>query len=109
MTASDTRARIGVEVVYATPCRQTLIELEVDAGTTVAQAINLSGIREARPEIGAGNLSLGVFGRPVDSDCVLQAGDRVEIYRPLNADPKEARRRRVGKRQTRGKLRGRAA
>ena len=107
MAAADARARIGVEVVYATPSRQTLVELQVAAGTTAAQAIDQSGIRNAHPEIGAGQLSVGIFGRTVPPDSILQQGDRVEIYRPLAADPKEARRSRAAIRSPRGKRRDR--
>jgi putative ubiquitin-RnfH superfamily antitoxin RatB of RatAB toxin-antitoxin module len=92
----DAPSRIAVEVVYATPGRQTLVGLEVAAGTTVAEAIALSGIREAHPEIGAVEWGVGIFGNPVSPERRLAAGDRVEIYRPLVADPKEARRRRAG-------------
>lgn len=88
--------RIAVEVVYATPWRQTLIGLEVAASATVAEAIALSGIRETHPEIGAAEWGVGIFGNPVPLDRRLEAGDRVEIYRPLVSEPKEARRRRAG-------------
>jgi hypothetical protein len=82
--------RIAVEVAYATPKRQWLIELEVPAGTSVAEAIRLSGILEAVP--GLDTTHIGVFGESVERDRRLAAGDRVEVYRPLIADPKEARR-----------------
>lgn len=88
--------RIAVEVAYATPGRQTLIGLEVAAGATVAEAIALSGIREMHSEIGAAEWGVGIFGNPVALHRRLEAGDRVEIYRPLVAEPREARRRRAG-------------
>jgi putative ubiquitin-RnfH superfamily antitoxin RatB of RatAB toxin-antitoxin module len=95
--------RITVEVVYATPGRQTLIEIEVAAGATVGEAITLSGIRAAHPEIELAGASVGIFGRLAPLDAVLREGDRVEIYRPLHAGPREARRRRVEGRRRAGK------
>ncbi len=95
--------RIRVEVAYATPARQTLFELEVAAGATVRQAIDLSGIRTAHPEIDISSVRVGIFGSVASLDAVLADGDRVEIYRPLLADPKETRRRRVGSGKRRGK------
>lgn len=85
---------LRVEVVYATPERQWLIELEVPPGTTAAGAIRLSGIVGQCPDIDTS--SIGVFGETVAQDYRLRPGDRVEIYRPLIADPKEARRDRAG-------------
>lgn len=85
-------ARIRVEVAWALPDAQTLLALEVPAGTTAAGAVTLSGIRARHPEIPA-DAPLGVFGRAVAGGSVLRDGDRVEIYRPLPADPKETRRR----------------
>jgi putative ubiquitin-RnfH superfamily antitoxin RatB of RatAB toxin-antitoxin module len=94
--SSDRVARIRVEVAYATPARQTLLELEVEAGTTVGEAIGLSGIEAAHPEIDIPSVQVGIFGKLASRDAVLEEGDRVEIYRPLLADPKETRRRRGG-------------
>jgi hypothetical protein len=82
--------RIRVEVVYATSERQCLVEVEVPSGATVAEAIRSSGIPERYPGVDARDI--GVFGEPVPQDYRLRAGDRVEIYRPLVADPKEVRR-----------------
>jgi uncharacterized protein len=94
--SSNRSPRIRVEVAYAAPARQTLLELEVAAGTTVGQAISLSRIESAHPEIELSSARVGIFGKPVSRDVVLEEGDRVEIYRPLLADPKDARRQRVG-------------
>lgn len=91
-------SKIRVEVVYALPGRQTLLEAELDAGTTVARAIVQSGILERHPEIDLERNAVGIFGRVVRPDAVLRDRDRVEIYRPLPADPKEARRRRAKRR-----------
>ena len=87
---------IVVEVVYAKSDRQTLIALEVPEGTTVAQAIALSGIGATHPGIGVVEMKTGIFGKLAPPEAVLREGDRVEIYRPLRADPKEVPRRRAG-------------
>jgi putative ubiquitin-RnfH superfamily antitoxin RatB of RatAB toxin-antitoxin module len=86
-----------IEVAYALPELQVLIELEVDPGTTVEEAIARSGIPERFPGLRIASGSVGIFGRPVELDVLLSAGDRVEIYRPLIADPKQARRERAKK------------
>jgi putative ubiquitin-RnfH superfamily antitoxin RatB of RatAB toxin-antitoxin module len=83
---------IRVAVVYAERDRQTLIELEVPDGTTAAEAVTRAAIRQAHPGIPA-DAALGIHGRLVRPEQVLAAGDRVELYRPLPADPKETRRR----------------
>ncbi|MBI5612674.1 MAG: RnfH family protein [Gammaproteobacteria bacterium] len=92
---------LGVEVVYAIAARQRLVALTVAPGTTVAEVIEASGILREFPEIDLRVNRVGVFGHLTRLGDVVQAGDRVEIYRPLPADPKEARRqraRRAGKR-----------
>lgn len=86
---------IRVEVAYATPARQRLLGLTVPAGTTVLEAIERSGIREEFPEIPGEPEAVGIFSRRVGLDHPLREGDRVEIYRPLIADPKEMRRQRA--------------
>lgn len=93
-------ALLDVEVVYALPETQQLIELKVAAGTTAREAIENSGILQHFPEIDLSKHKIGIFGKAVRLDRVLSPGDRVEIYRPLIADPKEARRRRAGKTET---------
>ncbi len=84
---------IKVEVVYALPERQWLIALEVDDDTTVADALRSSGLIEQQPMLAGRRLTLGVFGRIVAPEERLRHGDRVEVYRELQADPKETRRR----------------
>lgn len=86
---------IEVEVAYARRERQLIVKLTVAEGTTAQQAVELSCIAEQFPEIDLANLQLGVFGKAVRLDTVLREHDRVEIYRPLTADPKEVRRRRA--------------
>ena len=86
---------IRVEVVYARPDEQIVTELSVPEGTTAAEAVVLSGLSGRFAEIGEGDMQLGIYGRRVGAEAVLEDGDRVEIYRPLTADPKQARRRRA--------------
>ena len=95
MAAGESAGTIEVEVVYALPNEQTLLRVRVAAGATVAQAIAISGLRERYPDVADRAPRVGVWGKFVSGDTVLQAGDRVEIYRPLAVDPKEARRRRA--------------
>jgi putative ubiquitin-RnfH superfamily antitoxin RatB of RatAB toxin-antitoxin module len=87
--------RIAVTVVYALPAGATEIELALPSGASVAEALALSGIAARHPEIDLAAMSVGVYGVRVALDTTLQDGDRVEIYRPLQADPKDLRRRRA--------------
>ena len=82
-------------MTYALREEQVLLELEVTDGTTARQAIERSGILQRFPEIDLARAGLGIFGRVVAPDTPLRDGDRVEIYRPLIADPKLARRTRA--------------
>ena len=84
-----------IEVVYALPARQELIELELEPGATVADAVRASGLARRHPEIDPERGPFGIFARRAPPTRVLRPGDRVEIYRPLRVDPKEARRRRA--------------
>ena len=87
--------RIKVEVAYALPEEQVIIPLEVEVGATVRQAIERSGILQRFMEIDLNENKVGIFGKLTKLDNVLRAHDRVEIYRPLIADPKEVRRARA--------------
>jgi len=89
------QTRLKIEVVYALRDEQLLIALEVEEGASVRAAIERSGILRRYPEIELIPGRVGIFGKVVDLASRLRDGDRVEIYRPLEADPKEARRRRV--------------
>ncbi|QBE67494.1 RnfH family protein [Pseudoduganella lutea] len=71
--------------------------LDVEAGTTIGQAIEQSGILQEAPEINLVTMPVGIYGKKKTLDTVLQPRDRIEIYRPLIADPKDARRRRAKK------------
>ncbi len=86
---------IMVEVAYATPHEQVILNLNVARGATVQQAVDQSGILTRFPEIDLTVNKVGVFGKAASLDTRLAAGDRVEVYRPLIADPKEARKRRA--------------
>jgi hypothetical protein len=94
---SDT---IRVEVAYARPDQEVLIEVHVAAGSTLQQAIEASGVLARFPEIDLSRAKVGVFGKITAPDGPLRAGDRVEIYRPLIADPKEVRRLRAAEGKT---------
>lgn len=86
---------INVEVVYALPHEQLLLKLKLREGATVAEAISASGIIDRHPEIDIARSKLGIYGKLTKPDAVLRDRDRVEIYRPLIADPKEIRRKRA--------------
>lgn len=86
---------ICVEVVYALPERQYLRTVSLEVGSTVEDAINASGLLELRSDIDLKKNKVGVYSRPVKLGDTLHDGDRVEIYRPLIADPKELRRQRA--------------
>lgn len=90
---------LKIEVAYALRDEQVLLELEAAEGTTARQAVERSGILQRFPEIDLARASLGIFGRLVAPDTPLRNRDRVEIYRPLIADPKDARRERAARRR----------
>lgn len=85
--------RIAIEVACAEADRQTVVALEVPAGSTAGEALLLSGVLERHPGIDARDCGFGIFGQEVPRDRVLRAGDRVEVLRPLTEDPRERRRR----------------
>lgn len=87
-----------VEVVYALPDQQALVQVELDGGATVADAVRASGLAERFPEIDPDHGPFGIFSQSCDPNRLLRAGDRVEIYRALQVDPKTARRRRARRR-----------
>jgi len=103
-TAETDNQQIKVEVAYALPEHQVILEVMVDSGTTLEQAVELSGLLEQFPEIDLTINKVGIFGKLGKKTAELKAGDRVEIYRPLIADPKEVRRKREaeGKRMKKG-------
>lgn len=88
---------IHVQVCYATALREYVRDLIVDAGTTIEQAIAQSGILRDIPGIDLAVQPVGIYGKKKPLDTVLREQDRIEIYRPLVADPKDSRRRRAAK------------
>jgi len=92
MSNQDGQEKIAVEVALAMPERQELVALEVNAGSTVADAIKLSAVLELFEGFELDQAKVGIFGRKAAMDDVLRDGDRIEIYRSLIADPKEIRR-----------------
>ncbi|MBS0336010.1 MAG: RnfH family protein [Proteobacteria bacterium] len=95
-------ARLRIEVVCATPARQDIVEVLLDEGAAAIDALRASGLAESHPEIGK-DPPLGIFGKRVKPDTRLQDGDRVEVYRPLQADPKEARRAKAARKRRVGR------
>jgi hypothetical protein len=88
-----------VEVAYALPHKQKILTLNVPEGTSMLDAVRLSGMDQHFPELDLESAPLGIFGKavPKPAERVLQSGERVEIYRPLIADPKEVRKQRAAK------------
>jgi putative ubiquitin-RnfH superfamily antitoxin RatB of RatAB toxin-antitoxin module len=89
--------RIKITLCYAPASQPILHALEVEQGTTIGQAIEISGILQEAPEINLVTMPVGTYGKKKTLDTVLRDRDRIEIYRPLIADPKDARRRRAKK------------
>ncbi|NJM13527.1 MAG: RnfH family protein [Synechococcaceae cyanobacterium SM1_2_3] len=102
--ASDSPALIRVEVAYARPDAQLIIPVEATEGATLEQVIIQSRIQERFPEINLNTAKVGIFGKISKLSVPVRNGDRVEIYRPLLADPKQVRKQRAaeGKRMTKG-------
>ncbi|MBS3954144.1 MAG: RnfH family protein [Methylomicrobium sp.] len=86
---------MNVGVCYAEADRQLWLRLEVPDGSTIEQAIQLSGVLKQYPDINLDNQKVGIFGKIVKLDTVVMDGDRVEIYRQITADPKLVKRRRL--------------
>jgi len=93
-----------VEVIYALPAQQKRIQIKVAPGTTCIEAVKQSEIAAFFPEIDLENVKLGIFSRLVKHHEVLVPGQRVEIYRPLIADPKDVRRKRAEKAKDEGRI-----
>ncbi|CCQ11628.1 UPF0125 protein yfjF [Pseudoalteromonas luteoviolacea B = ATCC 29581] len=94
---------IKVDIVFALPDKATCLRVDVTEGTTAEQAVLQSGILEKCPEIDPTSLSLGIWNRTCKLHQVVREGDRIEIYRPLIADPKAARRNRAEKAKQEGR------
>jgi putative ubiquitin-RnfH superfamily antitoxin RatB of RatAB toxin-antitoxin module len=97
-------SKIPVEVAYALPDKQEIVTLDVQSGTTAQAAVVQSNIDRHFPGLVLEGARLGIFGKAVKADYVLQAGDRVEIYRPLLADPKDVRKKRAAEAKQRRAL-----
>lgn len=85
-------AELSIEITFALPESQFLTVVHVQAGSTVADVIAMSGVIDSFPEYDLAELTVGIWGRVVQSDQVVEEGDRVELYRPLKMDPRESRR-----------------
>jgi uncharacterized protein len=87
--------KIPIEVAFAMPDRQLILEIEIEPGTTPIDAIKISSIDQHFESINVAECHFGIFGKAINNDYQLEPGDRIEIYRPLIADPKEVRRKRA--------------
>jgi len=94
--------RLRIRVVCAEAGRQTVLSLDVEDGCTAGEALQRSGILEIHPDVNANACGIGIFGQEVTHDYRLQDGDRLELLRPLQEDPRE-RRRRLAKQGSGGK------
>ena len=94
-SATEQSDQITFEVAYALPDKQALLSITVDKDCTALDAVKLSCMADNYPEINIEELQLGIFSKSCTPEQTLKAGDRVEIYRPLIADPKEVRKRRA--------------
>ena len=86
---------IPVELVYAQPERQTVLEFRVPPGTTLGEALHLSGLARLHPELDLDAAPVGLWGKLANRDAPLSEHDRIEVYRGLIADPKQVRRKRA--------------
>ncbi len=87
--------QIQIEVAYAKAERQEIVELKLPAGSTIQQAVEASGLLQRYPEIELAKAKVGIYGKLARLDTALRERDRVEVYRPLIADPKEVRKQRA--------------
>jgi putative ubiquitin-RnfH superfamily antitoxin RatB of RatAB toxin-antitoxin module len=88
---------INIEVAYVSKDRQFYKALLVPAGTRLLESLSLSGLLTVCPELDSAAIVAGIYGKKADNDQVLREGDRVEVYRPLEIDPKQARRERAAR------------
>ena len=89
-------ATISVELVFAMPDKQVLRSVTLAEGSSVDDVIAMGNLLRDFPELALEDMQAGIWGRPVDRDHVVREGDRVELYRPLEMDPREARRLKAG-------------
>lgn len=100
MGHAENTALITIEVAYATPARQRIITVQTAPETPLIDAVHQSQITELFPEVDLSTASFGIWGKVKPRQTPMQDGQRIEIYRPLVADPKETRRKRAQKRTT---------
>lgn len=100
---NDVLEQLTIEVVYGTPTRQEIISCQVGSNTTIEQAILSSGIIEEFPEIDLAVNNVGIWNRAAKLTDMVKDLDRIEVYRPLLADPKEVRKRRAEKAKEEGR------
>ena len=91
---------LTVEITYALPEKQTLFSFEVPVGATLNEGIELSGIKAIHPELDLDTMKVGIFGKIAPRERILEEKDRIELYRPLFADPKEIRKQRAAEGKT---------
>lgn len=96
--------KFSVDVIYALPIQQKVISVSVTPGTSFIEAVRQSNIQAFFPEIDLETVKLGTFSRQVKHDEEVEPGQRIEIYRPLIADPKEVRRKRAEKAAEEGRI-----
>lgn len=97
------RTSISIQITYALPEKQTLLSLEVAPNTTVQEAVEQSGILQLHTDINLNENKVGIWYKATKLSTLLKSGDRIEIYRPMTADPKEARRLRALKAKDEGR------
>lgn len=93
--SSDAREQVDVEIAFATPDEQAVIRVTLPKGTSVAEALRASAIAERFPDVDFDAASVGVWGHVVSRNRLIRDGDRIEVYRPLEREPREARRERA--------------
>jgi putative ubiquitin-RnfH superfamily antitoxin RatB of RatAB toxin-antitoxin module len=91
---------VSVEITYALPEKQTLYRFDVPVGTSINTGIELSGIKAIHPELDLDTMKVGIFGKIAPRERILEEKDRIELYRPLFADPKEIRKQRAAEGKT---------
>lgn len=94
---------VNIEVVYALPEKQVLLSLKVASGSSIEQALQQSGVLRRFPELDLAMMKVGIYSRIVPLTTALVGGERIEIYRPLTADPREMRRKRAEKAKDEGR------
>ena len=95
---ADARGTVDVEIAFALPDEQLVVKVTLARGASVADALRASGLAEHFPDFDFDAADVGIWGHVVQRDRLIRDGDRIEVYRPLERDPREARRQRAGSR-----------